>query len=545
MLQDKVNSLKMAKSPLAARKALYLGRATGISHYLRKLHRASQSQVQSIVVALALVVGMTLCLQAVTLVVGLHHVSTAYLVPVLIAATTLGVLPAVIAAVCGVGASAFFFYPPIYDFRVSDPAQLLDLPLFVIVAAVTAQLATRARAHAVLAQEREKEMRGLYEFSRRLAVATDAPQIYSAIQDHLSAMTGCRVVYIEVDGRNPWSGLSHAGEAVPAAVQRALAAFSPGRNGDAGMSIDDDTGTSWLIYSAAKDTPFDLVAIDVGRVSEESRPHVQQRIHSVLADARATLDRLGVVRVIGEAKLRAEAETLRAALMDTVSHGLRTPLASIMGSASILVEAPSVKNEPRLADLATIVRDEAERLDGSIQKLLDASRISSTGVRAHMAWADPADIVNAAVASQHRALSAHRVVLSLADDLALAYVDPVLVEQALCQIIDNAAKYSPAGSTIRIEAADRSGETVIAVSDEGAGLTSEEQERMFERFYRGARSRETLGSGLGLWIAKAFVAACGGVLEAASEGPGRGSRVSIVLPGTAIAKTGVEGELDD
>ena len=196
--------------------------------------------------------------------------------------------------------------------------------------------------------------------------------------------------------------------------------------------------------------------------------------------------------------------------------------------------------------MTAIVRDEAERLDGDIQKLLDASRISSTGVRPHMTWADPADIVNAAVAGRRRTLSTHRVALSLADDLALAYVDPVLVEQALCQIIDNAAKYSQAGSTIRIEAADRLGETVIAVSDEGAGLTSQEQKRMFERFYRGARTCETLGSGLGLWIAKAFIVGCGGALEVASAGAGRGSRVAIVLPGTTVAKTGVEGEkLDD
>jgi two-component system, OmpR family, sensor histidine kinase KdpD len=544
MLQGKVSWPRTANCAQDAWKTLSL-RFGGIFQYIPKLLRAPQSEVQSIALALALVAGMTLCLLTVTLFVELHHVSSAYLIPVLIAATTLGMIPAVIAAVGGVGASAFFFYPPIFDFRVSDPAQLLDLPLFVIVAAVTGQLATRARAHAVLAQEREKEMRALYEFSRRLAVATDAPQIYSAIQDHLSTMTGCRVVYMETDGRNCWSGSSKAGETVPAAVQRALSAFPPRRSGDAGMSIDDETGTSWLIYSASKDAPFGLVAIDVGRVSEASRPHVQQRIHSVLADARATLDRLGVARVIGETKLRAEAETLRAALMDTVSHGLRTPLASIMGSASILVDAPSIKNEPRLADLAAIVRDEAERLDGDIQKLLDASRISSTGVRPHMTWADPSDIVNAAVAGRRRALSTHRVVLSLTDDLALAYVDPVLVEQALCQIIDNATKYSHAGSTIRIEVADRSGETVIAVSDEGAGLTSEEQERMFERFYRGARTRETLGSGLGLWIAKAFIAGCGGALEVASAGVGRGSRVAIVLSGAAVAKTGVEGELDD
>jgi two-component system, OmpR family, sensor histidine kinase KdpD len=503
----------------------------------------ASSLTRSILLAFAFVAGMTLCLLVVTQFVELHHVSSAYLIPVLIAAIRLGIVPAIVAAIGGVGASAFFFYPPIYDFRVENTEQLLDLPLFVIVAAVTGQLAARARAHAVLAQDREGEMRALYAFSKRLAIATDPAQIYSAIQDHLGANTGCRVVYFEAGAS--LSASRREAEDVPESVLRAVSKFALASSDRAGMSAHDErTGSSWLIRAVSEtNSAFGVVAIDVGRQGLAS---MQPRIDAVLADAAATLERLDVARAIGEVKLRAEAETLRAALMGSVSHGLRTPLASIMGSATILGGAPAIASEPRLADLAGIIRDEAERLNSDIQRLLDASTISSAGVRPHMAWVDTADIVNAAVGSQRRRLAAHRVAVGLTEDLPLVNADPVLVEQALGQILDNAVKYSPGGSMIRIEARSAAGETVIAIGDEGVGFGPEEKDRMFERFYRAPRTRETAsGSGLGLWIARAFVEACGGRIEAFSEGVGCGTVVRIALQEAQMTRAGANGGLDE
>jgi two-component system sensor histidine kinase KdpD len=510
-------------------------------------HGASSSRYgQSILVALALVAATTLCLLGVTQFIHLHHVSSTYLIPVLIAATRLGVVPAIAAAVGGIAASAFFFYPPIYDFRVSDPKQLLDLPLFVIVATVTGQLAANARAHAMLAQQRENDMRALYTFSKRLAVATDETQIYSAIQDHLSAISGCRVAYFEA-GAAPMASRRGSG-IVPETVQRAVEECAKRTSYRPALWLRDDvTNTMWMIRAVTEKIPaFGIVAIDTGRASRHEPSTMQTRIDAVLADASATLERLDVARAIGEAKLRTEAETLRAALMGSVSHGLRTPLSSIMGSASILVSAPAIVRDPRLADLAAIIKSEAERLNSDIQRLLDASRISSAGVRPRMSWADAADIVNAAVVSQGRSLAAHRVAVRVADDLPLINVDPVLIEQALGQILDNAAKYSPNGSSIRIDARSQGGELIIAVSDDGAGVIADEASQMFDRFYRGARTREnSVGSGLGLWIARAFVVACGGQVDAASEGIGHGSTITIRLPTAEMTETRSDGELDD
>jgi two-component system sensor histidine kinase KdpD len=502
-------------------------------------------QARPIALSLALVAVVTLCLIVVTGSVAMEHVSSAYLVPVLIAATRLGVTPAIVAAVAGVATSAFLFYPPIYDFRITNSNQLLELPLFVVVAAVTGQLATRARHHARLAQDQESEMRGLYEFSKRLAMATEANQIHDAIRDHLSFITGCKVRYFAAGAPVV---APQRDDTLPVAVWRAANDLRQGHGNRHGIWIDGwNTGERWLVRAIALDNPdFGLVAINVGGLSDDSIALEYGRIDAVLADAAATLARLDVANALAEAKVRADAETLRAALMGSVSHGLRTPLASIVGSASILVKSPAVAQDPQLADLAGIIRDEADRLNGDIQRLLDATSISSAGVQPRLTWADTTDIVNAAMAAQEKRLAMRKVEVRLADDLPLVYVDPVLIEQALRQVIDNAVKYSAHGSLVRVEAYSQNGDVVISVTDQGVGLTAEDTGEMFNQFYRGVRAREaTSGSGLGLWVARAFVAACSGRIEAKSEGAGCGTTIIIALPHSTRAVMRSDGETDE
>ena len=192
------------------------------------------------------------------------------------------------------------------------------------------------------------------------------------------------------------------------------------------------------------------------------------------------------------------------------------------------------------------VRDEAERLNNDIQNLLDASRISSDGIKPHIEWADPADIVNSAIERCRRRMADRRVVLNLPSDLPLIHVDPVLVQQALVQIFDNAVKYSQAGSQITVAARARDGRMILSVSDEGAGLTAAEQSKIWDRFVRGERhAATTSGSGLGLWIANAFIAANGGKMNAVSEGPGLGTAMTIELPVTQAAVTQIESDADE
>ena len=479
--------------------------------------------------SLLLVAAATTGLVGLSQFVELPHVSIVYLIPVLISATRWGVFPAVVAAIASVAASAFFFYPPIYSLEVHSSLQLLDLILFVFVAVVTGQLANNVRRHVEAAQQRENDIRALYSFSRQLAVASAAPEIYAAIQQHLNEVLGNPVLLFDAMPERQQT-VQRAGHHAPGIVREAIANAT---NVDAeGMVLDRETGASWLIRAVSRKTPdFGTVAVNVGRKSDRASDAICRRVDSVLDDAAATLERLDIARALGEAKMRAEAETFRDALIGSVSHELRTPLASIVGSTYVLANAPGLKQDARLAALADDVRHEAERLNDDIQNLLDATRITSAGIRPQLQWADVSDIANAAVERRQLGLSSHTVELDFPDDLPLVHADPALVEQALGQILDNAAKYAPANSSIRLATRRCNGEVSIAVADQGAGLAAEEQTRIWERFYRSPRHQATTaGSGLGLWIARAFVVATGGRIEATTPGPGCGTTVTIHLP---------------
>jgi len=339
---------------------------------------------------LLLVVVLTALLAPLHFTVGVEHVTIVYVIPVLIAAIRWSILSAVIAAIAGVAASAFFFYPPLFDLRVHDPDQIIDLVLFVVVAVVTGKLA---------------------------------------------------------------------------------------------------------------------------------------------ADVR-------------EARNRAEAEALRDALIGSVSHELRSPLASILGSASVLSEAPAVASDERLASLVKGMREEADRLNDDIQNLLDATRITSEGVRPRTEWVDPGDIANAAVARKSHFLSGRKIDLSVEPNLPFVEVDAAMIEKALAQLIDNAAKYSDRNSRIAVAVRSDDSRITISVSDQGDGLMADEQARIFDRFYRGPRhAASTPGSGLGLWIARSLVQACGGSISVLSAGIGRGTTVEIELP--AQPQPATEHESDE
>jgi K+-sensing histidine kinase KdpD len=238
-----------------------------------------------------------------------------------------------------------------------------------------------------------------------------------------------------------------------------------------------------------------------------------------------------LVRRLNAVQRQAETEMFREALLSSVTHELRTPLAAILGAATVLQTTPALSDQRRHAELVRVIREEAERLDHDIQNLLDASRISSQGVTPRREWSDPADILNSALARCQRRLASHAVSLEMPYDLPLIETDSVLVEHALVQILDNAAKYSPPGTPIKLSAVVDDATLHITVTDSGEGLSESEMPRIWERFFRGVdKAARTAGSGLGLWIANAFVRANGGTLRADSAGAGQGTAVTITLP---------------
>ena len=507
-----------------------------------------RQEMRGILLTLAMVAAVTVVVYGLIVETELGHGSVVYLIPVVIAATRWGIVSAIVAAICGVLASAFFFFPPLYSFRITDPQEVINLILFIFVAVVVSQLATRLKRQLEMARQREIDLRDLYAFSRRLAVAFDVSDIHAAIEDHLATVMQRKVVLFVSAREASGSSGRRAGVTVPEAVLTQVSEVaSSRRNANSGVTVPADSGDVWLIRAVSpKNSEFGVIAINLGCELQEDSDELRIRVDAVLADATATLERLGVAHAINEARMRAQTDQLREALIGSVSHELRTPLASILGAATVLSAAPALANEKTLRALVHDVRDEAERLNNDIQNLLDASRISSDGLKPHIEWADPADIVNSAIERCRNRMSNRRIVLNLPNDLPLIHVDPVLVQQALVQIFDNAVKYSAAGSQITVAARARDGRMILSVSDEGAGLTTAEQTKIWDRFARGDRhAATTSGSGLGLWIANAFIAANGGKINAVSDGPGKGTAVAIELPVTQAAVPQFEGDTDE
>jgi two-component system sensor histidine kinase KdpD len=251
----------------------------------------------------------------------------------------------------------------------------------------------------------------------------------------------------------------------------------------------------------------------------------------VISDAGLSLARLGLARTLAEARTRAETEQFREALIGSVSHELRTPLSSILGASTVLSLAPEVAGNSRLKKLAALIHQESERLNVEIQNILDASRISSNGLLAKLEWAEPADFVNAALQRCRNRLASRTVEVTLPEELVLLRIDSVLMERALGQILDNAAKYSPPESVITVLGHRQPGQFTIAVADQGAGLDENDRALLGQKFFRGYRHAQvTSGLGLGFWIASAFVAANNGTIEASSDGVSKGMTVTIRLP---------------
>ena len=257
-----------------------------------------------------------------------------------------------------------------------------------------------------------------------------------------------------------------------------------GRRDTAGGAIvTTEGGEIWLVRAVSpKSLEFGVIAINLGRESKERSDELRIRVDAVLADATATLERLGVAHAISEARMRSQTDQLREALIGSVSHELRTPLASILGAATVLSAAPALRQEKKLTALVHDVRDEAERLNNDIQNLLDATRISSDGIKPHVEWADPADIINSAVERCRHRLSDHRLAIDVPPDLPLIHVDPVLVQQALVQIFDNAVKYSEPTRRSRSRRAREMASCIISVTDQGAGLTLTEADKNLGSF---------------------------------------------------------------
>ena len=479
------------------------------------------------IVAIGLVTAPLLALSQ-TLATSL--IPIAYLVPVIFCATRWGIGPAIVASIAGMASADFFFFTPLYSFRVDDPQEAVDLLLFLIVSLVCSNLASRLRKETEALRQREREMHALYDFSRRLASCFTVADLISAIQQHFGRAFGHPATFFVTTADGHFEPAES--RLAPPSVQASAAAMNSGTGPLSRTIIDERRRELWLLRAVSSESSIHgVIAVNIGPGSERTVERRTRRIEAILDETALTLQRLDIGQAMQSARLHLQAEMLRDAFHGTLSHELCTPLAAIEGSASVLETIPTIRGDTRIMALVETISDEATHLDGYINNLLNATRVTAGGLSPRPEWADPRDIVNGAITRRARRLSAHRIETHFADDLPLLYVDSGLVEEACGQILENAAKYSPSGSTIAVDVRCELERMNVVVVDQGVGITADEQQILGQRSFRSARHQASVpGSGLGFWIASTFIQANNGTIAVHSRGQGLGTTVSISLP---------------
>jgi K+-sensing histidine kinase KdpD len=495
-------------------------------------HHVWQTNVLQLLMSLAGVSLVTAALFLLDQPLAANLVPIAYLIPVIVAATRWGIWPATLASIAGMAAADFFFFLPLYSFRVDDPQEAVDLLLFMVVALVSSNLAARLRRETETLRRRETEIKRLYDFSRRLAGCFTVSDLISAIQSYLSQTLGPHAAFfVAMAGGHVEPAQSGS---VPKLVQERVASMIASSGDGAQTIVDASTQNVWLLGAVRSEAAVHgVIVVNIGRVPHKAIDAKTFRVEAILEEVSLTLQRLDIGKAMEDARLHLQAQLLRDAFHGTLSHELCTPLAAIQGSASVLDSIPAVRADKRIHALVEAISDEVAELDGFIQNLLNATRVSASGITPHLEWSDPRDIVNAAIKRRARKLAEHKVEIAFVEDLPLINVDSGLIEEACGQLLENAAKYSPSGSTISVGARTDQGRVLLSIRDQGIGITASDRQQLGRKSFRSQRHQTTIpGSGLGFWIASTFVRANGGTIDVFSPGQGQGTTASIALPGS-------------
>ena len=466
--------------------------------------------------------------------VGRQSISLVFLMAVLAAAIAWGLLPALAACVFSVLAYNFFFLPPLYTFTIADPENVVALFFFLLVAVIVSNLTAAGRRQIVSARARAKTTAELYAFSRKLAGIGTLDDLLWATVYQVASMLRVRTVLLlpKPDATSLDVASAYPPEDQFDEADMAAARWCWEHNHPTGRGSDTLPGGKWLflplrtgsgavgVIGIERDMPGPLLTPD------------ERRLLDALADqAAVAIERISLVRGLAEARVQAESDRLRAALLTSISHDLRTPLASIIGTVSSLRRYADKYDAADRDELLATLESEAERLNRFVGNLLDMTKLESGMIDMKLDLADVAEIIGAALERTASVLARHQIKVSVAPDLPMLRLDPTLFEQVLFNLLDNAAKYSPAGSRIDLRAR-RDGDVVaVQVMDEGSGIPPDDLERIFDKFYRvQAQDRRRAGTGLGLAICRGFIEAQGGRIEAQNRRDRSGAILTIRLP---------------
>lgn len=490
-------------------------------------------------VAVTAALGASLALRPL---VGIDSVDLLFLVAILVVAFRFGLAPSLLACVASVLAYNFFFLPPLYTLRISEPANIAALLIFLGLAVVASNLGARMRAQTVAAETRARTMESLYSFSRKIAGIADLDDLLWATAYQIASMLKVRVVLLlpQEHGLVVRAGYPPEDRIDEGGLRAAGWAWAHDRSAGRGGEAMTDIPRLFLPLR----TDRGLVGV-VGIESErpEGLAAEERRLLDALLDqAAVAIERIRLARDIDEARIAAETERLRSALLTSLSHDLKTPLASILGAATALREYKSLYDAAARDELVETIQDEAERMTRFVANLLDMTRIESGDIELRREPTDLGEVVGTALHRVARLLASHRVEVRLAADLPLLNLDGVLFEQVLVNLLDNAAKYSPAGTVISIDGRRLGARRVVLeIRDEGPGIPPEDLGRIFEKFYRARKSDyRRAGTGLGLAICASFVQSLGGAIRAANRTDRPGAVFAIEFPPPLHAEAGPE-----
>lgn len=462
----------------------------------------------------------------------LPNASVLFLMPVLISGLRAGLGPAIWTAILSVLVYDFFFVPPLFTFTIADSQDVLALIVFLIVAVLTSNLTVRVKAQAEAARRRESRTAALYKLSEQLARASSHDDVVQAIVTQVAEIMSAKVVVLLPEGETlAICRVAPAGDCLDES-ETAAATWAWQHRQPVGRGTDTLPGTDWL-YVPLLTAHAAVGVLGLQFESEGATlPSDQRRLLDALAGQAAVgIERANLARDMDKARVLAETERLRSALLSSISHDLRTPLASIIGAVTSLQSYGADYDEAARRDLLSTIQEEAERLNRFVGNILDMTRLEAGALQLKRDWIEIGDIVGAAVARLERTLSEHRLAIQIEPGLPLLSLDFVLMEQVLVNLLDNAAKYSEPGTQIAVRAYRAGGSVAVEVADEGVGVPPGELEHIFDTFYRVQRQdHQGAGTGLGLSICRGFVEAHGGQIVARPGPAGRGTVFVITLP---------------
>ncbi len=463
----------------------------------------------------------------------------AYLLGIVGVAMRRGRGPSALASVLSVAALDFFFVPPYFTFAVSDARHVFTFAVMLVVGFVISGLTVRVRTQASAARGREERTAALYAMSRELASTRGVDELLKIAVRHLGEVFKSQVVVLlpgADSGLVPWSGGHFSLDGNELGVARWV--FEHRQLAGLGTTTLPGASALYLPLIAPRG-PVGVLGV---RPADRHALDAPEQLHQLETFSNQTALAIERARLADEAQeslVRIETERLRNSLLSSVSHDLRTPLATITGAVSTILENGSRLDEPTRRELLESVRDEGERLNRLVQNLLEMTRLESGALELKRDWHSLEEVIGAALGRIGKRLGTRRVTTRVPPELPLVPMDDVLVEQVLVNLLDNAIKYTPSGSPIDIIATATDRAATVEVADHGPGLPRGEEDRVFEKFYRG-QPGDGRGAGLGLAICQGVVRAHGGRIWAQNL-PGGGVAFLFTLPITGQPPSPADG----